>query len=69
MLDLPKRLVTILISLFIGGLSVLFYPEEITSEHFRDRLELKQTDAESHSKEEDKDDAISDIDDGYYSRK
>ena len=48
---------------------MLFYPEEITSEHFRDGLELKQTDAESHFKEEDKDDAISDIDDGYYSRK
>ena len=48
---------------------MLFYPEEITSEHFRDRLELKQGDAESHIKEEDKDDAISDIDDGYYSRK
>ena len=47
---------------------MLFYPEEITSEHFRDGLELKQTDPESHSKE-DMDDAISDIDDGYYSRK
>ena len=46
---------------------MLFYPEEITSEYFRETLELKQTDAENHS-EEDKD-AISDIDDGYYSRK
>ena len=55
---------------FVGGFSVLFYPEEITSEHFRDTLELKHTDAEGHSKkEEDKNDAISDIDDGYYSRK
>ena len=50
-----------------GGSSVLFYPEEITSEYFRETLELKQTDPEKHS-EEDKD-AISDIDDGYYSRK
>ena len=50
-----------------GGSSVLFSPEEITSEYFRETLELKQTDAENHS-EEDKD-AISDIDDGYYSRK
>ena len=46
---------------------MLFYPEEITSEYFRETLELKQTDAENQS-EEDKD-AISDIDDGYYSRK
>ena len=29
-----------------GGVSVLFYPEEITSEHFRDKLELQQLDAE-----------------------
>ena len=48
---------------------MLFYPEEITSEHFRDRLELKPSDTEGHVKEDDKDDAFREIDDGYYSRK
>ena len=53
---------------FIGGFSVLFYPEEITSEYFRETFELKQTDLGNHV-EESKEDAVSDIDDGYYSRK
>ena len=51
-----------------GGSSVLFYPEEITSEYFRETLELKHADVENHA-EESKEDAVSDIDDGYYSRK
>ena len=48
---------------------MLFYPEEITSEYFRETLELKQTDAENHGEEHKHNDDISDIDDGYYSRK
>ena len=47
---------------------MLFYPEEITSEYFRETFELKQTDLGNHV-EESKEDAVSDIDDGYYSRK